>query len=149
MDSVSLIEHIRSDSSCRDEFIRRVVLTKSYKEKYRTLEEFGRSERLARQSIYNILNRKYEDKETHPPVVYFVGVVERFVKIGYSRAFSKRLECLQTACPFELQVLAFISGATQKHERKLHRKFAHLLMRGEWFSWGDDLASFISEIGDR
>jgi hypothetical protein len=63
--------------------------------------------------------------------VYFIQA-GAFVKIGWSKDPERRLAQLATACPHELTLLGEITG-TVLDEQALHRAFAHLRARGEWF----------------
>jgi hypothetical protein len=74
--------------------------------------------------------------------VYFISDGER-VKIGRSVNIESRLNALQTSTAVPLKLLAAIPGGGR--ERELHRRFAHLRIRGEWFRLGDDLRQFIEE----
>jgi hypothetical protein len=67
--------------------------------------------------------------------VYFVRAkVTGLIKIGVSGDALARLAELRRGCPDELELLAvqpcFEGGIL---ERQLHRQFAHLRVRGEWF----------------
>jgi hypothetical protein len=66
--------------------------------------------------------------------VYFIAAEPHsFVKIGWSkRSPLGRMVTLQTGCPQPLDLLACFPG-TQDDERRLHRTFAALRFRGEWF----------------
>lgn len=84
------------------------------------------------------------------PVVYFIGFGERGpIKIGYASNVRRRLHCLQTAYVGRLRLLGKVHGSAPAMlalEAELHAKFAHLRLRGEWFSDGDDLLAYIKEI---
>lgn len=71
------------------------------------------------------------------------------VKIGYASNVRRRLHCLQTAHVGRLRLLGKIHGSAQAMlalEAELHARFAHLRLRGEWFSDGDDLWAFIKGL---
>lgn len=69
-----------------------------------------------------------------------------FIKIGYcSISTQRRLEELQTGCPFEIELLAWLPGGAET-EQKYHRKFAHARFRGEWFHLDPELLDLIDGI---
>jgi len=76
--------------------------------------------------------------------VYFLKA-ERFVKIGFSNGTSSRLIALQTASPFEINLIGAIRGSLQI-EQALHVRFSHLRHRGEWFRETPGLMAFIQWI---
>lgn len=71
------------------------------------------------------------------------------VKIGYTERLDNRVAELQTSNAFELKILRSVPGSLND-ERKLHKRFKHLHIRGEWFQLNDELKSFIhgSELDD-
>jgi hypothetical protein len=86
------------------------------------------------------------------PLVYFLGAKDhpRFpVKIGRSttRAIDRRLGSLQTSMPYELEFL-FIAQADGWVETRVHREFAELRLRGEWFRRTRALNQFIESLQD-
>lgn len=60
------------------------------------------------------------------------------IKIGCAGDPNARLLQLQTACPYELRLLGYVPGG-QKLEKELHKKYAHLRLRNEWFDTTEDL----------
>lgn len=68
------------------------------------------------------------------------------IKIGYTASTApsdrRRIDDLQTGCPYELVVLRFLPG-TRREEKALHKRFADFRMRGEWFEYTPGLAAFI------
>jgi hypothetical protein len=77
--------------------------------------------------------------------VYFFQVgTEGPVKIGRTnRSPLSRLADLQVSMPFDLRVVALQIGVPVHRETELHRRFAHLNIRGEWFRPGHELMEFI------
>lgn len=70
--------------------------------------------------------------------VYFIQAGRKGpVKIGVARNVEKRLESLQTGNHQELFVRTLIVCDEKNHayetEKKFHRKFKYLHIRGEWF----------------
>ncbi len=78
------------------------------------------------------------------PRIYFVAAGKRAVKIGTARNVKSRLAALQTANHEPLRVLGSIRG-DRYVERAIHRKFAKLRIRGEWFRARKRLFAFIEE----
>lgn len=56
----------------------------------------------------------------------------RRVKIGYSVEPEKRLNELQTGCPYSL-ILIGVRPGTVELERTIHRRLKPLRLEGEWF----------------
>lgn len=74
------------------------------------------------------------DNERLEGYVYFIGNREHdFVKIGYTAGHpQRRLNALQTGCPFKLEILLVIDG-DPPWEREFHRVCAESRLSGEWF----------------
>ena len=73
--------------------------------------------------------------------VYFLDDGD-FIKIGWAVDPETRWRDLQTGSARHHQLLGSTPG-TLLDERNLHRKFAHLKHRGEWFKKEPELLSFI------
>lgn len=92
------------------------------------------------------------NKERGPrSVVYFIsarGPADFPVKIGITTptGLVSRLECIQTALPYTLELLATTHGGVER-EAEIHAQFAHLRLRGEWFRRSYALNGFIRETG--
>lgn len=101
--------------------------------------EFDRRQRRAEEA-YGISDGGDHD---HPTVgvVYFVQSGD-LVKIGFSTDLRKRLKTLQTACPRPIVLLHRFQG-TRDDEKRVHRRFSHLRMRGEWFAPDVVLMEFV------
>jgi hypothetical protein len=97
--------------------------------------------RLAGRDKLIYLDRLIEAIEARGSCVYFVGA-SHFVKIGFSRALDERLHKMRTDVPFEIEILHFEPG-TAAEEKKLHRRFAAIRVRGEWFRRSPELLAFI------
>lgn len=77
--------------------------------------------------------------------VYFLQVgVDGPIKIGFTADVESRVATLQTASPFPLRLLGRVPG-DEERERAIHLEFAHLRLRGEWFSPAPELLEFITE----
>jgi hypothetical protein len=79
--------------------------------------------------------------------VYFILNQEKaLVKIGVSANAKRRLFELKSHNSDRLELLKTIdSEDAEKLESNLHKKFKHIHAYGEWFSYNDDLKSFIEE----
>lgn len=77
-------------------------------------------------------------------IAYFVQNGNRAIKIGSTIDLKTRLSTLQNACSEKLVVLGVIDGG-EETERRLHKKFAHLRLIGEWFTPSPELTDFIKE----
>lgn len=78
---------------------------------------------------------EHEQKSSSPGFVYFIRALEtNFVKIGVSLDPTRRLNELQTGCPFELSIeqAVFVQNPYQT-ERALHNDCSDVHKRGEWF----------------
>lgn len=82
------------------------------------------------------------------PTVYFIqdNPPEGPVKIGYtSRAIHARVAEGQTFHANALTVLAETYG-TRKDESALHRRFAHLRIRGEMFLYNAEIRDLVMHL---
>lgn len=66
------------------------------------------------------------------------------LKIGFSRDAKKRFRAIQTSSSDDLTCLGTMKG-TLKDERALHKKFASIRVRGEWFKNRKHLRNFIAQ----
>lgn len=73
-----------------------------------------------------------EERPVREGYVYFVQAESGPVKIGFAVNVGKRLEALQTGSHERLE-LVHARRSTFSEERALHRKYALLRERGEWF----------------
>lgn len=81
-------------------------------------------------------------------VTYFVQQGEDGpIKIGRAVDVASRVARLQTSTPHALRLLGTLPGGD--NERKLHERFKHLRMSGEWFKASPDLLSFVADIGSQ
>jgi len=72
---------------------------------------------------------------------------ERPIKIGItSTAVNKRLSNLTTASPFPLVLLGCTPVCRKSKEGKLHSRFRHLRIKGEWFRGDPSLREFIEQV---
>lgn len=86
-------------------------------------------------------NKKRKTKKPFSKETGFVYIVyfedssgKKFYKIGIATNPKTRMNDLQTANPFELNVLfCFYCSDNLKLEKQLHLKFSHLNIKNEWF----------------
>ncbi len=77
--------------------------------------------------------------------VYFIQAgLFGLIKIGSATDPTARLAMFQTGCPEELRLIAAIPGGGVA-ERRLHKQFAHLRVRGEWFQPAEELLGYIEQ----
>jgi hypothetical protein len=87
------------------------------------------------------------------PVVYFVQEIEGShdewigrVKIGFtSRPLKDRIRDLQVGNSRKLVLRALLSGG-EVVEAKLHARFDHLRVHGEWFTCAEELLAFMRDL---
>lgn len=82
-----------------------------------------------------------------PTALYFIAMEgpEAFVKIGIASAASIRISNIQACCPYPLRLLKLVEGGWDL-EKSLHKRFAHLRVRGEWFRLTGDLEKLIEDL---
>jgi hypothetical protein len=100
------------------------------------IEQWSEDSRTARRAI-----RVWHDRrdQTVDWYVYYVRIGD-VIKIGTTGAFKQRMNTLMPD-----EILAVEPGGLQL-ERLRHREFAHLRVRGERFSPGDDLMAHIASV---
>lgn len=84
-----------------------------------------------------------EAAEPEQGYVYFIDGGEH-IKIGYSRSLEHRIQKMGTDVPGGVNVL-LIQPGTFRTEKVLHRHFAALRHRGEWFRKDPELLSYIEQ----
>lgn len=107
----------------------------------------GFSDRFAAE---NELMKYVQAKEAarRPLYLYFL-TTERAgfpIKIGTTIAHKTRFEKIQTSLPYKIKILASMSTDDQLFERRLHKKFEHLRLLGEWFEPAPELLAYIDEL---
>ncbi len=77
--------------------------------------------------------------------VYFIECGD-FIKIGFTiYANDRRVRSLQGGTPHELRLIGK-AYAAKSLEARLHKTFAHLRHRGEWFRKAPDLTAMIESL---
>lgn len=76
-------------------------------------------------------------------IVYLIHALDSdFYKIGWSlKNPQKRLESMQTGCPYELHLAKMFRGS-QSDEYELHMLFVENRYRGEWFVFDEEEVLF-------
>ena len=114
------------------------ILVKSLR--FSSLEGWGQGKQ--RWARWNEVKEQFGNKG---PLSYFIKEEDTdHVKIGMVSDLwnlETRLSSLQSGTPHKLIVI----GITTEKEKNLHRKFAHLRVRGEWFEYGEEIKSFLKE----
>jgi hypothetical protein len=81
-------------------------------------------------------------------VIYFVRSGHAGpIKIGCSCNPDERIKSLCTATSWPIERMALMEGGPFL-ERQLHKRFAHLRIRGEWYDPGPDLIDFVQREGE-
>jgi hypothetical protein len=79
--------------------------------------------------------------------VYFVRCAD-YVKIGVASEVQERVRAIQTHCPYLVSLLYFVvcgnSADSFRLEKDLHRKFAGVRHRHEWFVYGPEIEAEIA-----
>jgi hypothetical protein len=75
--------------------------------------------------------------------IYFIQTTA-YIKIGLAKDPIKRLASFQIASPKKLHLVGLIEGRSWT-EAKLHRQFADIRVRGEWFRATPELRQWIDE----
>jgi hypothetical protein len=77
--------------------------------------------------------------------VYFAEAIgARAVKIGFCwRDCRIRIKNMQSSNHCDLRLVASIPNVKPQLEADLHKRFAHLHIRGEWFKLVADLKAFV------
>lgn len=85
-------------------------------------------------------------KAVRDELVYFVQAgPDGHVKIGTVKAsnLSDRVMKIQVCTPYRVKLLATIVGG-RFEEQKLHRRFKKFHVRGEWFTYSEELRKFLA-----
>jgi hypothetical protein len=80
--------------------------------------------------------------------VYFLSAKsENFpVKIGITETRAGRFRSIQSALPFEVEVIGMVPVKDPIFERRLHRQFAGSRLQGEWFTRSPELLAAIEKL---
>lgn len=109
----------------------------------------GTSDPARAKSLYAHFASGYRSKRVirRPDHLYFIrsNCSVGFIKIGIAARPSKRFEAIEVSSPYTIRILAVIHG-NRSEELRLHAKFEHLRVRGEWFRPGPELLRYIDSI---
>lgn len=82
-----------------------------------------------------------------PGNVYVISVNNEYYKIGYANNVKKRIQHLQLACPYPIQIVHIImTDHTIRLETALHKRYRHRHVQGEWFRLSPDEVQSICSI---
>lgn len=76
--------------------------------------------------------------------VYFADAGGQ-IKIGWSKRVSARLAQLQTGSAIPIKLIGTMPGGLTV-ERRVHERFAHLRLSGEWFTAAPELLAYVAEV---
>lgn len=77
--------------------------------------------------------RRELSEQQNPGYIYLVKLQDTY-KIGRTKDVQSRLEALKSGSPFKLTLVhSFFSADCKQLERELHKRYAHLCVKGEWF----------------
>ena len=83
--------------------------------------------------------RTYADKQ-----LYIFKNPYNLIKIGISSNIQERKMALEMASGYDLEILKIINKP--ELESKLHKKFSHLKVKGEWFKFTDEIRLEIAKL---
>lgn len=88
--------------------------------------------------------------ERERAVIYAIRAVgTEYIKFGYTdgKTYKRRVETLQTGCPYDLEELAMCEG-DYREERAIHNRLcaAGAHHRGEWFKDCEEARKIIAEM---
>jgi hypothetical protein len=82
------------------------------------------------------------------PVYLIRSGSDGLVKIGFSETVHKRLTKMQVGSPDKLTVLRILDGGKEL-EAALHARFKSYRVRGEWFTFSEDMLGDLGAAGLR
>lgn len=78
--------------------------------------------------------------------LYFIKL-HNFVKIGVTYSIEERIYQFNIGCPYSYEIFSSYmmpSKYCHKFEKILHKRFAYLNHKGEWFNFTPELEDYIS-----
>lgn len=142
----SLLVEYKNGFIDRNTFIRKAVVSGSYRSSFETLEQFARHLCISRSHVHRIVNGRCEPSNHIPGEgVYFLkcGELVEFVKIGWTKNLGRRIECIQVSNPQKVTLLLFDTQLSRKYEKRLHKKFYQFHKQGEWFVLSEEIKAYI------
>lgn len=80
-------------------------------------------------------------------IYYILDITNNILKIGITGDVGSRLTVIQSTYPFPLLLVAVHWGDFES-EQAVHEQFKHLRLRGEWFTFTDELRDYVVEAHD-
>lgn len=77
-------------------------------------------------------------------VYFFHDPIRNIIKIGKSVDIAHRIQAVARQNNSELNFEGYILGS-YREEKQLHKKFNHLRLQGEWFSYSYEIKEYISQ----
>ena len=93
-------------------------------------------------------SRGLTKKNVYNGLVYFIHMENnmRVFQNKYTTNLKKRLDALQTAHPYLLQVYAIFENVSRQKETELHQLFRKKHVRSEWFSVTPDIIDSVCKV---
>lgn len=82
-------------------------------------------------------------KEVPAHFIYFIRCMDR-VKIGITSSLNNRLYAIRLSSAFPVDMIYSYEGDISE-EKRLHKNFANLHVKGEWFLYHDSIKEFIKD----
>lgn len=101
-----------------------------------------KNDRIYAEAYQRIFDREINGVEQN--VYFFVCHETNEVKIGVSNNVERRKSQIEREEGRKLYTIGVINGASFDLESRLHRRFAHIRTRNEWFEWCDEIKLFIA-----
>lgn len=101
--------------------------------------------------LHDILNKTYSDIELEQiqngVVSSFIATDNNYIKIGKStyKSLPSRLSSLQTGNHRILELIGILDGVKYS-EAKLHKLFEKDRVRGEWFTYSEEIKQYLNSI---
>ena len=68
-------------------------------------------------------------------------------KIGFAKDVTKRIDVMQTGCPYEM-VVVNVFDVPMKYEHRMHKLLAIFRVQGEWFKLPTNVVDWIRGMSD-
>lgn len=121
---------------------RYIVLRSDGSRRYESIDLYGP---WPKQGVRKAVRTHRSRKGRYKPIAGFVYLVQCGgdrgpIKIGIAADVAKRFYTLQNGCPYELRVVASRwDDDCQQTEAMLLAQFSAQRIRGEWFTWSQEL----------
>lgn len=104
--------------------------------------KLGRSYRFQPHDVTNLTRALYATDNKQRTFIYFIKA-GKFIKIGRSRSWRKRMVGISTSTPHKIEVLLVLRGEDDQ-EGATHRQFERFRVKGEWFKDHPEIRSYIA-----